>query len=257
LPESDLALLEAAAREAGQLALGHWKSGIRAWDKGDGQGPVTEADLAVDALLRARLTGARPGYGWLSEESAEDPSRLDAQACFIVDPIDGTRAFVAGEKSWAHALAVAVGGVVTAAVVYLPALERLYAAEAGRGARVNGCPMAASRAEGLGAARVLAGREAIVPGRWAEPAPLLDRHFRPALAYRLALVAEGRFDAMLTFRDSWEWDVAAGALIAAEAGAAVTDRMGRPLRFNTPARQTPGVLAGAPGVHAEALARLA
>ena len=120
MPEADLDLLIAAAQEAGQLALGYWRNRPREWDKGDGAGPVTEADLAVDARLRARLTAARPDHGWLSEESPDDGSRLGRRRLFVVDPIDGTRAFIAGETGWALALAVVEDGRVTAGVVHLP-----------------------------------------------------------------------------------------------------------------------------------------
>src|SRR5690606_35697010 len=128
LPEPDLALIEAAAREAGAVALRHFQGPRAAREKPGGHGPVTAADLEIDHLLRERLIGARPDYGWLSEESEDGPARLAAERVFIVDPLDGTREFVAGGRAWGHALAVAERGEVVAAVMYLPRLERLYAA---------------------------------------------------------------------------------------------------------------------------------
>ena len=129
MPAHDLALLTDAARAAGEIALRYWKNTLTVWDKADSS-PVTEADLAVNDMLMAQLRGARPGYGWLSEETPDDTVRLNCEHVFIIDPIDGTRAFIAGERHFSHSLASARNGVVTAAVVYLPALDRLYTAAA-------------------------------------------------------------------------------------------------------------------------------
>jgi myo-inositol-1(or 4)-monophosphatase len=199
---------------------------------------------------------ARPGYGWLSEETPDDPARLDCENVFIVDPIDGTRAFVAGEESFAHALAVARRGRVTAGVVFLPALDRLYCASDGSAALGDGRPIRASTRGALDGAQVLTTKATLAPEKWPGGVPGVERHFRASLAWRLCLAAEGRFDGMLTLRDTWEWDIAAASLIAERAGVVVTDRHGAPLRFNTPAARAEGVLALPPGAHAEALRRL-
>ncbi|TAG15735.1 MAG: 3'(2'),5'-bisphosphate nucleotidase CysQ, partial [Rhodobacterales bacterium] len=124
----DLALLTEAAREAGRIALRYWRREPKVWDKGGDHGPVTEADLAVNDMLKLMLLSARPDYGWLSEETPDDAARLSAETVFIIDPIDGTRAFVAGEETFAHSLAVAHQGKVTAGVVFLPALDKIYTA---------------------------------------------------------------------------------------------------------------------------------
>lgn len=253
----DLALLVGAARAAGEIAMGHWRQAPRVWEKQGDEGPVTEADYAVDAALRRALQGARPDYGWMSEETPDAAEDRARRTLFIVDPIDGTRAFVKGEESWSHALAVVTDGVPVVAVVYLPAKGHLYAATAGTGATRNGAPIAAATPPALDAAQMLVTKPNLAPHLWRRGVPGLTRHFRPSLAYRLALVAEGRFDGMLTLRDSWDWDVAAGALIAAEAGARVTDRAGAPLRFNAAGRKTAGVLAAPEPLHGETLARLA
>lgn len=255
----DLSLLLDAAEGAGAIARRHFRTGGPVWDKGDGQGPLTPADLEVNDYLRDRLTAARPGWGWMSEESEPltDIARLGAETLFIVDPIDGTRAFAAGETSFAHALAIVRDGVPVAAVVHLPLRGLTYAATRGGGARLNGRPIAPSpRAQPAGA-RVLTTRASLDPAAWPGGVPAVDRHFRPSLAWRLALVAEGAFDAALSLRPAWDWDIAAASLIATEAGARATDRAGAPLRFNTAAAQNSGVLTAPPALHAALLRALA
>lgn len=255
-PAADLALLTDAARIAGEIALRHFRRGVTAWDKPEGHGPVTEADLEIDRVLRAGLMAARPDYGWLSEESADEPARLGARRVFIIDPIDGTRAFIAGDKAWAHSLAVVEGGRPIAGVVHLPMLERTYAAALRGGASMNGAAIAASSRADLAGAKVLATAALMEPSWWPGGVPNLDRHFRTSLAYRLCLVAEGKFDAMLTFRDTWEWDVAAGDLIAREAGARVTTRAGGATCYNAARPLLPGLVSCAPALHAALVARL-
>ena len=253
---ADLTLLEEAARAAGRIALGFSGPTARTWHKPDDAGPVTEADLAVNAALEEQLTGARPDYGWLSEESTDGPARLSRGRVFIVDPIDGTRSFIEGSDTWAHSLAVAEDGEVVAATVYLPVKGKLYSAARGRGAWLNGRPIRASARQGLEGATMLAAKPNYDARHWPGGVPQVVRHYRPSLAYRLALVAEGRFDAMMTLRDSWEWDIAAGELILREAGAITSDRHGAPLRFNNPHPQVGGVVAAGPGLHGDILSGL-
>ncbi|AXQ94623.1 3'(2'),5'-bisphosphate nucleotidase CysQ [Cereibacter azotoformans] len=256
MPAPDLALLAEAARAAGEVALRYWKNAPRAWEKAEGAGPVTEADLAVNDLLESRLRAARPDYGWLSEESADSGARRGARRVFIIDPIDGTRAFMAGEDTFAHSLAVAEAGQIVAAAVYLPALDRLYTASTATPAMRDGQPIrASSRTEARGAT-LLATRPMLGDSYWPGGVPDVKRSFRASLAFRLCLVAEGRHDGMLTLREAWEWDIAAGSLIAARAGATVTDRLGQPLVFNSEHPQTAGVIAAAPGLHADLMGRL-
>ena len=255
MPARDLDLLIAAAEAAGRIALRFFRGANQVWDKG-GDDPVSEADYAVDRHLREVLLAARPDYGWLSEETEDDHGRLAASRVFVVDPIDGTRAFVAGHDTWAHSLAVVEDGVPMAAVVLLPAKDRIYAATRGGGAVLNGAAIRCSGADGAEGATFLSNRATLEPQHWPGGVPPVERHFRPSLAYRLALAAEGRFDAMATLRDSWEWDIAGGALIAAEAGATVTDRFGADLRFNNRHPVTSGVVAAPGGLHADLLSRL-
>ncbi|MGA0539638.1 3'(2'),5'-bisphosphate nucleotidase CysQ [Neotabrizicola sp. VNH66] len=252
-----MALLLAAAQAAGPIALRYWRRDPKAWEKEAGAGPVSEADLAVDAALKDHLRAARPDYGWLSEETPDDPARLSHDRVFVVDPIDGTRAFLAGEEAFALSLAVAVAGVVKAAVVHLPARGLTYAAHAGGPATRNGAEIHASARTDLPGADVLTTRATLAPEFWPRGVPDLKRSFRASLAWRLCLAAEGKHDAMLTLRDTWEWDSAAGSLIAERAGCRVTDRHGAALRFNQPVPQAPGVIAAPPDLHAALRAHLA
>ncbi len=251
MPETDLELLIRAAEAAGAIATGFSGETARRWEKSEGAGPVTEADLAVNEMLARTLRGARPDYGWLSEETEDDLSRLNHESVFIVDPIDGTRSFIEGSRTWAHALAVARQGIVTAAVVYLPMREKLYSASAGAGAALNGVSIRVSRRVELSGATMLAAKPNYNPEHWQGNVPDLVRAYRPSLAYRTSVVAEGRFDAMLTLRPTWEWDVAAGDLILREAGAVTSDRRAAPLRFNNEIPKLDGMLAANPLLHRE------
>ena len=248
MPERDLALLTEAARAAGEVALRYWKNAPKAWDKAD-TSPVTEADLACNDLIQGILRRARPGYGWLSEETPDDTARLQTEYQFIIDPIDGTRAFIAGEKHFSHSLAVAHNGQITAAVVYLPALDKLYTATEYGPALRDGQPIQCSRKALVDTPNILTSKYSLDPALWRGTPPDFQRSFRASLAYRLCLVADGSFDGMITFMDAWEWDIAAGSLIAARAGATVSDRQGKPLRFNAPGAQSAGTFACAPALH--------
>lgn len=247
-PASDTRLLHEAALVAGEITLKHFRTGVKTYTKGD-DSPVTAADLEVNEMLVDRLPGARPGYGWLSEESEDNAARLDAERVFIVDPIDGTRSFIAGEEGFSIALAVAERGRVVSAVVHLPARGETFEATIGQGARKNGTPVQASSTGEPRRATVLTARKQMSEDHWPGGIPPLERHFRSSLAWRMCLVAEARFDSMLTFREAYEWDIAAGALIAAEAGAEVTDGTGGAFRFNSPAGMQPGVIVAPPGLH--------
>lgn len=256
MPETDLALLTDAARAAGEIACRFFCKNPEVTDKPDGAGPVTEADLAVNAMLEAELPRARPSYGWLSEETGDDAARLATERQFIVDPIDGTRAFIEGDNHWAHSLAVVEAGRPIAAAVYLPMRDFMFTAAAGAGAFLNGEQITVSNSD-LDGASVLGAKPNFAPKFWKNGAvPPVERVFRSSLAYRLSLVAQGRFDAMLTLRPSWEWDIAAGTLLVQEAGGCVTDPNGRALQLNNPHPQVPGVVAAGGSLHDALIAQL-
>jgi myo-inositol-1(or 4)-monophosphatase len=249
LPGADLTLLIDAAREAGEIASRFARGSARSWDKPGGAGPVTEADLAVNAMLERELQAARPDYGWLSEESQDTAERLSRDRVFIIDPIDGTRSFIEGSDTWAHSLAIAEAGEVVAAVVYLPLRGKLYVAEKGGGASLNDAPIRVSDRSTVSGASVLAARPTMEARHWPGGVPDVRRSYRPSLAYRLSLVAEGRYDAMFTLRKTWEWDIAAGDLLLREAGAVTSDRVGGKLLFNNADPRLEGMVTAGQDMH--------
>jgi len=218
--EDDLELLRATAVAAGIIASGYFRRDIKSWTKGNSS-PVSEADILVDRYLAASLLTARPAYGWLSEETADNPSRLDCERVFIVDPIDGTRAFLRGEDYWTVCIAVVENGVPVAGVVYAPARDEMYEASLGGGARLNGAPLIRHRR---------AGAPPLIPAPGAVHQELQagGLHYTrgpmyPSLAYRLLQVATGKLDAAVARRGSQDWDIAAAAVILKEAGLDLAD----------------------------------
>ncbi len=253
----DLILLVDAAHRAGKIALQYWGNAPKVWDKGNGQGPVTEADLAVNDMLESALRSARRDYGWLSEESPDGHARLLCEHVFIIDPIDGTRAFIDNDAGFCHSLAIARHGRVVAAVVYLPAKNRLYTATALTPAVRDQAPIAASDRADPEGATLMTAKANLDAEHWIGVPPATRRLFRPSLANRMCLVAEGTADALLTLRPTWEWDIAAGSLIADRAGARVTDRHGDVMRFNRPQPQSDGLLVAPAQLHDGLVTRLA
>lgn len=252
----DLALLMDRARAAGVIARENFGKDIPKWNKDGDAGPVTAADIAIDRMLRGDLLEARPDYGWLSEETEDDPARRNHDKVFIVDPIDGTRAFMRAEDGFCHALAVSIGGEIVAAVAYFPIKDQMYWATKGGGAFRDGAPLRPSARLSIEGATALSGKIQMDPRKWPGGAPPVLREFRNSLVYRHCLVARGRYDVAFTLRAAWEWDVAAGELIAREAGALVSTTDGAEWRYNAAHPRMPGVIVGPAPLHADVLARL-
>ncbi|MFV2093668.1 MAG: 3'(2'),5'-bisphosphate nucleotidase CysQ [Hyphomicrobiales bacterium] len=227
----DFALAEAAVREAGTLARAYFFAAQKTWAKGD-DSPVSEADKAVDGLLARRLAGARPDYGWLSEETADNPARLDRARVWIVDPIDGTRAYLEGQSIWVVSVALVEDGVPVLGLVYNPMREQMFTAIAGGGAALNGQPIHVSSKTQMAGCRLLANAAQMKHPRWTLPWPQMDIRRYNALAYRIVMVAAGRHDATLTFSRFHEWDVAAPDLILSEAGGQMTTFEGDRFTYN-------------------------
>ena len=257
---TDLELLCATVREAGAIARGFFGGDYKRWSKAQGS-PVTEADLAVDRFLKERLRAARPAYGWLSEESDDDPVRLGHDTVFIVDPIDGTVAFLKGKPHFTICAAVVRDGRPLAGAVYNPISEEMFAARLGGGAHLNGAPIHASRREEIEGCRMLGDKQMLAHPAWNTPPnipwPAMEVETRSSIAYRVALVASGSFDAMLALSAKRDWDLAAADVVLTEAGGILTAHDGTVPRYNGPdAIQISAVGAG-PALHEKLIARVA
>lgn len=253
MPDADL--IEAAAREAGALALSYFGRAIDVWDKGLNN-PVSEADLAVDRLLKERLLGACPGDGWLSEETADDPARLAKRRVWVVDPIDGTRDFIRGRTGFAVSIALVEDGQPLLAALCAPEREQLFLARAGGGATLNGARLTVSACSAVTGCRLPADLSTITARYWPEPWNAEAVEKPNGLALRIAKIAAGEADAFFEGRPMGEWDIASAALILTEAGGTITDRDGAALAFNKPVPRLRGVVAATPELHADVLRRV-
>ena len=240
----------AATEEAAALAMRRWDEGFATWDKAPGH-PVSAVDLEVDRLLQARLSAIDPQAGWLSEETIDDRARLDHRRVWVVDPIDGTRDYIRRRIGWCVSVALVENGRPVLGVLAAPARDELWWAARGEGAWRNGERLRVVPRD------VLAGARAPTDSLPREDRDLVVVAKPNSIALRMAMVAGGEADLLATLRWGNEWDIAAAALIAQEAGATVTDAFGQPLAFNTPSARAFGVLATAPGIHAAAVERLA
>ncbi len=240
-------------REAGRIAHARWPGdghALKSWDKTPGN-PVSEADLAVDVFLRRELGHLLPAAAWLSEETADDKARTKSDLIWLVDPIDGTRDYVRGRPGWAVSVALISGGRPLFGMLEAPARGEQWFAVAGQGATLNGEALTASARTEFAGARVPA-----------DQLPSADSDLtlveKPnSIALRIAMVGDDRADLLATLRWGFEWDIAAATLIAREAGAQVSDAFGKPLDYNKHDPRDFGVLVSSPGIHAEAVARLA
>jgi myo-inositol-1(or 4)-monophosphatase len=242
----DVAEIVAAA---GRIAAARFGTDFRSWEKVPGQ-PVCDVDLEVDAYLRDKLTALDPEAGWLSEETVDLSDRIERRRLWVVDPIDGTRDYVRSRPGWCVSVALVEDRVPVLGALAAPLREELWTASRGQGSWRNGERLRVSARTALAGARVPA-----------DSLPKVDRDLVPvakpnSIALRIAMVAAGEADLLATLRWGFEWDIAAAALIAEEAGATVTGALGQPLAFNTASGEAFGVLIATPGIHAAAVERL-
>lgn len=245
-----LASIIAAARDAGRAIERVRAPGMEVHEKRDSAGPLTRADRESDALLRTQLTALVPA-AWLSEETSDTRERLVASRLWIVDPLDGTKEFVAGLPEYSVAIALVDAGEPTLAVVHNPRTGDVFWAERGRGAFRNGKLMRVREGDIL-----LASRTEVAAGEFEPFAADWTLQTVGSIQLKLALVAAGDASATLSRGPKWEWDVCAGALLVTEAGGQVAEVTGTSLRYNQPRPKTRGVLAGAPRAYERALARI-
>lgn len=240
-------------REAGRIAYSRWPGAghvLQSWDKTPGA-LVSEADLEVDRFLKRELGRLLPSAAWLSEETADDKARTGSDLIWLVDPIDGTRDFVAGRSGWAVSVALASAGRPLIGILVAPARSEEWVAVAGQGATLNQVPIRASSRDVFAGARV---PTHTLPKADAD---LVAVEQPNSIALRIAMVADDRADLVATLRWGFEWDIAAATLIAREAGAEVSDAFGHPLDYNKHDPRDFGVLVCSPAIHAAAVERLA
>jgi myo-inositol-1(or 4)-monophosphatase len=236
----------AAAVRGGEIAMDWFRPGERTHariDSKEGGSPVTEADHAVDAFLRAELPPFAPQAAWLSEETEDDPHRLDCEQVIIVDPIDGTRAFLSGDPRWGVCIALIIRGRPVAGVIHMPALNQTFVAEEGSGAYRNGELIRASERPNLAGA-TLAGPLSLINRLFSDGLSTKIVPKIPSLAYRFARVADGSLDAGLSSTNACDWDIAASDIILREAGGIVSDLEGQPPRYNRANIRHPILVAG-------------
>jgi len=258
LPVCDARLLNRAAQsltsalaEAGELARSKFRRSPRCWRKADGT-PVSEADIAVDVLLKSRLVSAFPDFGWMSEESVGS-APASGSPIWIVDPIDGTRSYLDGDDGWCIAAALVSGGRPVVAGIERPTTAESFAAIAGGGARLNGQPIRVSRRHELEGAEVMVKPRVLARPDWARPWPPVRTGSTGSLALRLCHVATGSYDAALALGDKADWDLAAGDLLVHEAGGKVSDLDGVRLGYGPGRPGRDGFLAAGVDLYEELL----
>lgn len=235
-------LLTDSVRQAGALALSMFRTELKTWIKG-ASSPVSEADIAANDLLERKLRAATPDYGWLSEESADDESRLGRRSVWVVDPIDGTRAYLAGREDWCVSVALVEGASPVLAAVFAPVTGEFFFAARGKGATRNDIPVQATTGSALDFSRI-AGPKPLVQ-RLSEGSDEISLYPRiGSLALRLCRVAQGTLDAAFAGGQSRDWDVAAANLIVEEANGKMTAVSGDAILYNR-REVTHGVLVAA------------
>lgn len=233
-------------REAGHIARKFYGGDYKRWSK-EGGSPVTEADLAVNKYLLDHLTAARPGYGWLSEENTDDPARLSQREVFVIDPIDGTIAFLKNRPHFTICAAVVVDGRPCCGVVYNPVSEELYSARRGAGAHRNGAAIHVGERDKLEGCAMLGDRTQLTRAPW----PPMHVQNRNSVAYRVVLVADGSADASVSLTPKRDWDLAAADIILSEAGGFLTDASGVVLVYNRALTLQSSLVAANPLLHTE------
>ncbi len=244
---ADAQLLFDTVRRAGELGRSLARKRVEKWSKPDGS-EVTEADLAINALIAERLRPARPTYGWLSEETPDDQARLSQDMIWIIDPIDGTRAFIQQKDEWCVAAALIERGRPVAAAVYRPMVEEFYTAIAGQGALLDSVPLSIPDSDKLHGAKISGNRKALAG--LASSGIEGDISGGLPLQLRLAYVAAGRIDGAVSIGNRNDWDLAAGDLLVNEAGGHVTDTEGARYIYNRPDSWQQGLVAAGAKRHA-------
>lgn len=246
----DIALLREAASAASLVAMPYFR-GDRALEvrMKDGTSPVSAGDMAVNDVLRTMLADARPDYGWLSEESPDALSngRREAARTFVVDPIDGTRAFISGNPTWCISIGIVEDGVPIVGVLACPAMGETFHAARGLGAYRDDTQLpalaSATPSGHIAGHRDLVQRLSVGQGVAARHHPHV-----PSLAYRIAMVADGRLGGTFIRAGAHDWDIAAAMVILSEAGGCMTGLAWDTVTLNGHGVRKPSLVAAHPAL---------
>ncbi|MDA7947319.1 MAG: 3'(2'),5'-bisphosphate nucleotidase CysQ [Hyphomicrobiaceae bacterium] len=247
-------LLIRAVREAGATALSYYGNNPRSDTKADGTS-VSEADHAANDVLEQQLVTDHQAYGWLSEESEDDLSRLRHTKVWMVDPIDGTRAFLKPAPEWTVSAALVVDGAPEIAAVFNPVKDELFHARRGGGTFLNDTPVTVREPVDLDGACLAASPGLLRSSRWTRPWPNVKAVWVNSIAYRLALVAAGMCDGTISMSGKNDWDIAAADLLVREAGGRMTDHEGREFTYNRESTRQLSVVAAGPALHSALIER--
>lgn len=228
--EAELELLRDAAAEAGQIAMRYFGQDPQIWMK-EGNSPVSEADLAVDAFLKKKLLSARPDYGWISEETADEREKQSRTRYFVVDPIDGTRSFLNGKDQWCVSIAIIENERPLAGVLDVPVRKEVFSAEINQPSQFNGQELIVPLPQEDETLPIALPRSTMseLPASFrsrVKPHPYIS-----SLAYRIAMIARGDIYGTFVRPNAHDWDLAAADLILQQAGGSLVDSHGQKLHY--------------------------
>ena len=248
-------LVKESILEAGKLALKWFKKDPEQWKKDDGS-LVSKADIEINDLLNKLLKNKNPEFGWLSEENEDDRSRLNKKITFVVDPLDGTKAFLEGKKEFSISVAIVKNGLPISGIVFSPSTGEMFEAEKNKGSWKNNKKVIISNYNRLEKCKMIAFKPMFSHPAWKEPWPKMDVENRNSIAYRMALVASGQYDAMMALNSKNDWDIAAGDLLISESGGVVTLHTNKKIIYNTENIKKPSVIGTNKSIHEKIIKRV-
>ena len=248
-------IVKGSILEAGKLALKWFKKDPEQWKKDDGS-LVSKADIEINDLLNKLLKNKNPEFGWLSEENEDDRSRLNKKITFVVDPLDGTKAFLEGKKEFSISVAIVKNGLPISGIVFSPSTGEMFEAEKNKGSWKNNKKVIISNYNRLEKCKMIAFKPMFSHPAWKEPWPKMDVENRNSIAYRMALVASGQYDAMMALNSKNDWDIAAGDLLISESGGIVTLHTNKKIIYNTENTKKPSVIGTNKAIHEKIIKRV-
>ena len=254
-PSSEHNLVKESILEAGKLAIKWFRKDPEQWEKDDGS-LVSKADIEINDLLNKLLKDKNPEFGWLSEENEDDKSRLDKKITFVVDPLDGTKAFLEGKREFSISVAIVKNGLPISGIVFSPSTGEMFEAEKNKGSWKNNKKVIISNYNRLEKCKMIAFKPMFSHPAWREPWPKMDIENRNSIAYRMALVASGQYDAMMALNSKNDWDIAAGDLLISESGGIVTLHTNKKIIYNTENTKKPSVIGTNKAIHEKIIKRV-